>query len=1168
MLLYKVYIVAYYLIVEIMFYNRMDLLNHAIQKANDNDFSESTQKRIIKSAHTLFDRNAVQTFMWSNTFTLLNCYILDKKKLYQVGLRINPNNKNIIDFRCACGEYDPYCKHIICVFMTIQYLMEGMDEYGYATPEDHKLQYTLSYGNCDDDSISFPNVTDTLILCLFPIPSTEDLFFTKLGVYVVKSGKIIDSDDPLLSVSLKNITKATYSVDFNKQFVKHMTAIGNKYPLYIYHDEIWHRTMWNNHLQVNAVTEIAIGEGDTMHIRRLASHKTKILNDFIKISSDLIFDKKTNSIGTIIHDTKGAYRAWELADRWQLMSSEQLPSIVAFPSISNTFEIDATLFNKNPIISEKENKHFLDAFVFKNNGVVIKTLTPYTPHIKMTIQENPYTNNLSMLHSDIYAQDVRLFFAFSCNTAIKKAFNIFNHFPNINTQAKQAWRKGVLAVICAQTKETCTAAIDSVGLAFESHDNNIQKTIRKNLVELNHKIRKHSATQVFFENDQLYIAQVEHRVFWLLHALPMHFFGEHPYQSAMDAPCVATSALHKSLTTFKEFLDQYSIELYLDKKRIKTAGIKISIDSGTNPTTDWFELHPNVQYDKQKLSEKDWQHIVANNGILETDTEIIITDSTTRAALTILSRWATHEKKKDNEAKERSIVIVPRLKMLDFLELRKNGVEIQLSREDEKTIQSLSHFKSIPQMPIPQKLQCTLREYQKDGYNWLAFLYKHRFGACLADDMGLGKTVQAISLLSALHEGIIESMHNKTQEKTRRPHLIVVPSSLVFNWINEINNFYPHMHVQEYITTKKNTDFDTADIFITTYDIVRRDIDNLQTIRFDIIIFDEAQAIKNITAQRTTSARLLQGNFKLCITGTPLENHIGEYYSIMDLAVPGLLADYNTFRRSGGDSASIVQQTRPFILRRTKDVISQELPEKIESDVYFDMTEKQKTLYTRISQEIRNEVAKAYDTKTKGQASIIALTALLRLRQICISPDLVIPAQKATPSPKIEYIGDQLQELAAQGHASLVFSQFTACLDIVEQELKKLGISYARIDGSVPTTKRKDIIESFQNGTTVDVLLMSLKTGGVGLNLTRASYVFHVDPWWNAAVENQASDRVHRIGQQKRVIVTRLLMHHSIEEKMLTLKKHKLELFKAIVEGAGDKTNSQLSKNDFDFLLN
>ena len=396
-----------------------------------------------------------------------------------------------------------------------------------------------------------------------------------------------------------------------------------------------------------------------------------------------------------------------------------------------------------------------------------------------------------------------------------------------------------------------------------------------------------------------------------------------------------------------------------------------------------------------------------------------------------------------------------------------------------------------------------------------------------------------------------------------------MPPSLIFNWVNEIKTFYPNLRIQEYHGAQRTMTFENVDILITTYDIVRRDTETFQKIKFNVIIFDEAQAIKNIKAQRTSSARLLQGNFKLCMTGTPLENNIGEYYSIMDLALPGLLPRYKSSRYDGtnSDVNTIVFKSKPFILRRTKDAIANELPEKIESDMYLYMTDKQKKLYTQVAQAIRQEVDDAYQTKTKGQASIIALTALLRLRQICISPDMVIPATKVTPSPKIEHLSSQLQELVSGGHAALVFSQFTSCLDIIETELKSAGIQYLRIDGSVPVTKRKEIIEAFQINKTAPVLLMSLKTGGVGLNLTRASYIFHVDPWWNAAVENQASDRAYRIGQKNKVMVIRLLMHHSIEEKMLILKQHKQELFKAIVEGAACKSDSPLTKNDFDFLL-
>jgi non-specific serine/threonine protein kinase len=292
----------------------------------------------------------------------------------------------------------------------------------------------------------------------------------------------------------------------------------------------------------------------------------------------------------------------------------------------------------------------------------------------------------------------------------------------------------------------------------------------------------------------------------------------------------------------------------------------------------------------------------------------------------------------------------------------------------------------------------------------------------------------------------------------------------------------------------------------------------------------------------------------------------------MDLCVPGLLGDYDNMKGklktpSPDVLHTIMQRTRPFVLRRTKAQILKELPPKTETDIYLELTDRQKTLYQHTVASIRSTIATAYRSKTSAQARIIALTAILKLRQICLSPRL-IQKGSADTSPKLVCVVERLQELMDEGHSALVFSQFTSYLDLVEQEFHAHHIPYVRLDGSTPTATRKKIVQEFQDGKQPLVFLLSLKAGGQGLNLTKASYVFHLDPWWNPAVENQASDRAHRIGQKQKVSIMRLLMRHTIEEKMMELKQQKLELYQAVLEGAAHRGGgTALSQKDFDFLL-
>jgi SNF2 family DNA or RNA helicase len=339
-----------------------------------------------------------------------------------------------------------------------------------------------------------------------------------------------------------------------------------------------------------------------------------------------------------------------------------------------------------------------------------------------------------------------------------------------------------------------------------------------------------------------------------------------------------------------------------------------------------------------------------------------------------------------------------------------------------------------------------------------------------------------------------------------------------------------------------------------------------------VIIFDEAQAIKNIYADTTGAVRQLKANFKLAMTGTPLENHIGEYYSIIDLTTPGLLGDFDSFKPLIKQDVSpsldmLIKRTRPFVLRRTKDKILRELPPKVEVDIYLDLTEKQKALYKKTVEQVKSTIDAAYRTKTQSQAQIIALTAILKLRQLCVSPQLIAPEIKE-PSPKIDFLLESLKELLQGNHSALVFSQFTSFLNILQEDLKKHGLDFLRLDGSTQVKKRKRLVEDFQTGDGPSIFLLSLKAGGQGLNLTKASYVFHLDPWWNPAVENQASDRAHRIGQKKKVTITRILMRHTIEEKMMYLKKKKLELYKAVMEdSSSSRRGLSITRSDFNFLL-
>ena len=674
--------------------------------------------------------------------------------------------------------------------------------------------------------------------------------------------------------------------------------------------------------------------------------------------------------------------------------------------------------------------------------------------------------------------------------------------------------------------------------------------------------KKEQGNHLYFDQGRWWLIPSDRSMEGLLYAVPLEVFGGRIFEGIVlhHAMCLNEEELMRGLPDLYARLKERDIALTFEDQPVTTTRWEFDLDA-SRTSIDWFEIRPEIRCSGTIIDETLWEKALSRKGIIEHHGMIQILDRETLKTLSAICGAARSGKGMKN-----GIVQVPRLQILDWVLLKKSGIRIKLPPEDERIIERLVRFQKIEERPVPKGLKAGLRGYQREGFDWLSFLYENRFGACLADDMGLGKTVQAIALLAWIKE--------KSEGEiglAKGCHLIVVPPSLLFNWEREIEKFYPDLKIYLYQGKERTTSFEGYDLVLTTYGLVSRDIDKLKEIPFNVVLFDEAQAVKNIHAGRTGAVRQLRASFKLALTGTPLENHIGEYYSIMDLVLPGLLGEYDQFRHQVKKEdpsflETLIRRTRPFVLRRTKEAVLKELPPKIETDYYLDLTEKQKGLYAKTIEAVRSTVEQAFRTKTSSQAKIIALTGLLKLRQICLTPRLLIH-EKGDPAPKIEFLKTQLENLYAEGHHALVFSQFTSFLDIVEEEIQDNGTKIFRLDGSTPVGKRKKLVEAFQNSEEPSVFLLSLKAGGQGLNLTRATYVFHLDPWWNPAVENQASDRAHRIGQKNKVIITRLIMRHTIEEKMMELKKRKLKLYQAILESPSPGSRLPITKEDFDYLL-
>lgn len=475
----------------------------------------------------------------------------------------------------------------------------------------------------------------------------------------------------------------------------------------------------------------------------------------------------------------------------------------------------------------------------------------------------------------------------------------------------------------------------------------------------------------------------------------------------------------------------------------------------------------------------------------------------------------------------------------------------------------LANFSGVQADQEPPTFKGELRPYQREGLGWLRFLEEFHFGGCLADDMGLGKTIQMLAFL----EG------RRRRNKKRMPSLVVVPKSLLFNWKQECEKFTPDMKSLEYAgldRARLRDDFTKYDLILTTYGTLRRDILTLKEVAFDYVILDEAQAIKNSSSQVAKASRLLQSRHRIGLSGTPIENHLGDLCSIFEFLNPSMLGRSSAFKLHAADPENketrqvLADGLRPLILRRTKQSVASELPEKLEQTIYCEMGDDQLRLYNELRDHYRDSLLGIIEDQGMAKSRMHVLEALLRLRQVACHPALLDKATAEDASAKLDVLIPHIEELLEEGHKTLVFSQFTSMLAIVRQHLDKKGIVYEYLDGQ--TRDRKERVEHFQSDDKCGVFLISLKAGGLGLNLTAADYVFILDPWWNPAVETQAIDRAHRVGQTRQVFAYRLICRNTVEEKIAELQQQKRELADAILE-QNNSLLQNLTTDDLRLLL-
>lgn len=582
---------------------------------------------------------------------------------------------------------------------------------------------------------------------------------------------------------------------------------------------------------------------------------------------------------------------------------------------------------------------------------------------------------------------------------------------------------------------------------------------------------------------------------------------------------------------------------FAELKRFKYNPNKPKMQMRASSGIDWFDMKVEVAFGDQFASLADIRKAVLNkqNYIQLSDGSIGM----------LPEEWLERYAKlfKFGEVKDDSLK-VSKLHFNLIEQLSEDIDSEKILRELAEKKQKLLNFHEIKDVPSPSNVSATLRDYQHEGFKWLNFLDEFRWGGCLADDMGLGKTLQILSFL--------QELKNRNNGAHFGTSLIVMPTTLIFNWQAEIEKFTPGLtyYVHRGITRQRDAEiFSGYDLVLTTYGTLRSDIDFFKNIEFQYVILDESQAIKNAMSLTAKAVKLLTARNRIAMTGTPVENNTMDLYSQMEFLNPGLLGSSDFFRTEYANpidkhrSETAARELRtliyPFILKRTKEEVASDLPDKTETVLFCEMGSKQRRVYETFRDNYRAMIADKMEEVGKEKAAFLILEGLLKLRQICDSPALLSGDEDyGHDSTKLDEIVREIEENAGH-HKILVFSQFLKMLDLVRQHLEKANIPYEYLDGQ--TADRAERVNRFQGNDSCRVFLMSLKAGGVGINLTEADYVYLIDPWWNPAVEQQAIDRTHRIGQQKKVFAYRMICKDTVEEKILELQNKKKDIARDLI---------------------
>ncbi|MCR9293772.1 MAG: DEAD/DEAH box helicase [bacterium] len=620
---------------------------------------------------------------------------------------------------------------------------------------------------------------------------------------------------------------------------------------------------------------------------------------------------------------------------------------------------------------------------------------------------------------------------------------------------------------------------------------------------------------------------------------------------------LASLQIHKKwFVELVQQLLQKNWEIVADDRRVRNSNtINIQVRSGQ----DWFDVTGSVDFDGLKVE------LPTLLKALDRGEDRVVLDDGSQGLLP--QAWLRQfETMKAVGDKTDDAIRFGKNQALVLDMLLAESEQVQVDRGYSNWCKKLLSSETIRAIKQPRGFRGELRNYQREGLAWLKFLQKCQLGGCLADDMGLGKTIQVLALLEQRRVRKIKD------GEARHPSIAVVPKSLVFNWLDEAQKFSPKLRLLDFTGPQRHSlqsEFAHCDLIVTTYATLRRDIEIFSKLQFDYAILDEATAVKNQNSQASKAVRLLRAEHRLAMTGTPIENHMGDLWALFEFLNPGMLgrSTASMLQPAKEDSEkqlhALSKALRPFTLRRTKEQVLTDLPQKTEQTLHCEMNAKQKKLYTELKEHYRVSLNDKIRTSGIKRAKIHVLEALLRLRQAACDPRLIDPKQKVGGA-KIELLMQQLGEVTEEGHKALVFSQFTSLLHLVEKEIKAQGWSYQYLDGK--TSNRSQRVHRFQEDENCQLFLISLKAGGHGLNLTAADYVFILDPWWNPAVEAQAIDRAHRLGQQRPVTAYRLIAKGTVEDKIVALQQSKRELADAIIR-ADESLIRSLSMEDLQVLF-